>query len=348
MRRLALLTVATALAAQDPVDLHGWLNRGVHEFTEARYQEAVAAFERAAAIDPSNVTAQLYLGTAYMQQYIPGAESPENLRVAEVAQAHFLRVLDLEPSNKVAVASLAMLFLNRKKWDDAQQWYEKLTAADPRNADAYYSMGFIAWSRWYPAYSKARAGLGMQPAEPGPIQDASVRADLMARYGPVIESGLRALKKALEINPQYGDAMAYMNLFIRERADLRDTAEEWKRDVAIADEWIQKALATKKAKAEQRPQRRITISGDALRPQLIHDVPPVYPELAKQRRIQGVVRVGIVIDIRGGVSNVTLISGHPLLVQAALDAVKQWEYQPTFVNGQAVEVSTEVTINFAM
>jgi tetratricopeptide (TPR) repeat protein len=149
MRLLAPLLLATALAAQDPVDLRGWLNRGVQEFKEARYPEAVAAFERAVALDPSNLSAQLYLGTAYMQQFIPGAESPENLRVAEAAKGRFLRVLELEPSNKVALASIASLFLNQKRWDEAQQWYEKLTAADPLNADAYYSMGFIAWSRWY-------------------------------------------------------------------------------------------------------------------------------------------------------------------------------------------------------
>ena len=71
MRLLALLLVGAAVAAQDPVDLAGWLNRGVQEFKAARYPEAVAAFERAAAIDPSNVAAQLYLGTAYMQQFIP-------------------------------------------------------------------------------------------------------------------------------------------------------------------------------------------------------------------------------------------------------------------------------------
>ena len=232
MRALALLLVATSLAAQDPVDLAGWINRGVQEFKAARYPEAVAAFERAVAIDPSNVAAQLYLGTAYMQQFIPGAESPENLRIAETAQAHFLRALDLEPSNKVALASMASLALNQKKWDDAQQWYEKITASDPNNAEAWYSMGFLAWSKWYPAYAKARASLGMRPEEPGPIKDGGVRADLTGRYGAVLESGLRALEKALEIDPQYDDAMAYMNLLIRERADLRDTAEEYKRDIA--------------------------------------------------------------------------------------------------------------------
>ena len=371
MRMLALLLVASGLAAQDPVDSRGWLNQGVQEFRAERYPQAVAAFERAAAMDPANVVAQLYLGTAYMQQVIPGAESPENLRLAEAARAHFQRVLDLERSNKVALASMASLSLNQKKWDDAQQWYEKLIAADPNNADAYYSMGFIAWSRWYPAYSQARAGLGMRPEAPGPIQDAGVRADLMARFGPVLESGLRALEKALEINPQYDDAMAYMNLLIRERADLRDTADECQRDVAIADEWVQKALATKKAKAEQRnanagmvgpppppppppgqpganaPQR-IKISGDMVQRQKLRDVPPVYPELAKQAQIQGVVRLDIVIDKQGHVSNIRVLGGHPLLIPAALDAVKQWEYNPTLLNGQAVEVATEVSVNFLL
>ncbi len=68
MRVLAMVLVATALAAQDPVDFSGWVNRGVKEFQAARYPAAVAAFERAAAIDPSSVAAQVYLGTTYMQQ----------------------------------------------------------------------------------------------------------------------------------------------------------------------------------------------------------------------------------------------------------------------------------------
>jgi len=337
------------------------MNRGVQEFKAARYPEAVAAFERAAAIDPSNVEAQLYLGTAYMQQFIPGAESPGNVRIAEAAQSHFLRALDLEPSNKVALASLASLALNQKKWDEAQQWYEKLTASDPNNADAWYSMGFIAWSRWYPAYAKARASLGMRPEEPGPIKDGGIRADLQGRYGAVLESGLRALEKALEINPQYDDAMAYMNLLIRERADLRDTAEEYKRDVAIADDWVMKALATKKAKAEQRnanvltppppapaPPSRIRIAGNVVEAQRRRDVAPVYPDLARQAGVQGEVRLDVVIDKQGRVSSIRVISGHPLLIPAALDAVKQWEYKPTLLNGQPVEVATEVSVPFVL
>src|ERR1019366_1065197 len=233
------------------------------------------------------------------------------------------------------------------------------------NADAYYSMGFIAWARWYPAYGKARADLGMRQEEPGPIKDAGVRADLTARYGQVIASGLRALEKALEIRPDYDDAMAYMNLLIRERADLRDTAVECQRDVAIADEWVMKAIATKKAKAEQRsanamvdrppPSRtdsvtpqRIRVSGEVVERQRLRDVPPVYPELAKQARITGIVRLAVVIDKQGRVSDIKAISGHPLLIPAALEAVKQWEYNPTLLNGQPVEIATEVSVPFVL
>src|SRR5207244_13611133 len=95
--------------------------RGVQEFQAARYPEAIAAFGRAAAIEPTNGAVQLYLGTAYLQQFIPGAESAENTRIAEAAQTHFQRALDFEPSNKVALASMASLSLNQKKWDDAER-----------------------------------------------------------------------------------------------------------------------------------------------------------------------------------------------------------------------------------
>lgn len=356
MRLLALLLFATALAAQDPVDFSGWFDRGVQEFRAAHYPNAVVAFERAVAIDPSSVTAQVYLGTAYMQQYIPGNDSAPNMRVAEAAQARFLRVLDIDPSNRLALASIASLQLNQKNWNDALRWYGKLTAVDPNNADAYYSVGFIAWSRWYPEYGKARTALGMKQQDPGPIPDASVRADLTERFATVIESGLRALEKALEINPQYADAMAYMNLLIRERADLRESAEEYKRDIAIADEWVQKALAAKKANMEQRngntaviaPPQRIRLSAEALDRNRLRDVPPAYPQMAKEAGIEGTVHFDIVIDRQGRVSNIKVISGHPLLIPAAIEAVKQWEYRPTLLNGQPVEVATEVSIPFVL
>jgi hypothetical protein len=92
----------------------------------------------------------------------------------------------------------------------------------------------------------------MRQEDPGPIKDKKVRDELKAQYGPVIDGGLKALNKALEINPDYDDAMAYENLLTRERADLTDTKEEYTAQMKIAEDWFQKALATKKRKAEQK------------------------------------------------------------------------------------------------
>ena len=150
-------------------DSRNWINQGVSEFKAGNYAGAVADFQKAVDADPNSATAHLYLGTAWMQQFIPGAESPENLAVAEKANNEFARTLELEPGNESAMLSIASLALNQKKWDDAQAWYQKVVAADPGNATAWYSMGFIAWSRWYPAYMGVRAGAGMKPADPGPL-----------------------------------------------------------------------------------------------------------------------------------------------------------------------------------
>jgi TonB family protein len=228
------------------------------------------------------------------------------------------------------------------------------------NKEAFYSMGVIAWAKWYPAVSAARANLNMKPPDPGPLPDAAVRQQLKAQYSSLIEEGIANLDRALAIDPQYDDAMAYKNLLIRERADLRDTKEEWSADVAVADQWVQKALETKKLKAGSAgfappppppPGGRGPIRvGSVLAQQdhLIKKVDPVYPALARQARIQGVVRFTVRLAKDGTIESIQLISGHPLLVMAAQEALKQWVYSPTLLNGEAVEVTFPVDISFSL
>lgn len=255
-RKLSLLVAAAALTVLatgcQKLKARDELNKGVQAFKNAQYPVAVEHFKQAVDLDPAFPTARLYLATAYMQQYIPGAESPENTQMAKAAHDQFMKVLEQDPKNEVGIASIASLYLNQKKWDDAQQWYEKLVAINPQNAEAYYSIGFIAWSKWYPEYGKARAELGMRQEDPGPIKNKKVKEELKAKFLPVINGGLAALDKSLQIRPDYDDAMAYENLLIRERADLMDTPEQYKKEVEVADGWVQKALATKKAKAEKK------------------------------------------------------------------------------------------------
>jgi tetratricopeptide (TPR) repeat protein len=236
------------------------LNRGVQAYRSAKYADAVEFFKTAVNLDPTNLNGRLYLATAYMTQYIPGAESPENLQLAKQAKEEFMKVLERDPNDKTALASLASLSYQQaqgmpdleqklKKLDEAKEWYLKLIAADPQNKEGFYSLAVIDWVKWYAAWMKSRADLGMKPEEPGPIKDKKVKADLKDQYSAVIEDGIKNLQKALDIDPNYDDAMAYMNLLIRERADLDETPEQYKKDVETADGWVQKALDTKKMKA---------------------------------------------------------------------------------------------------
>ena len=253
----ALVLVGTGC---DKLKSRDQLNRGVQAYRSAKYADAVEFFKTAVNLDPANLNGRLYLATAYMTQYIPGAESPENLQLAKQAKEEFMKVLERDPNDKTALASLASLSYQQaqgmpdleqklKKLDEAKEWYLKLIAADPQNKEGFYSLAVIDWVKWYAAWMKSRADLGMKPEEPGPIKDKKIKADLKDQYSAVIEDGIKNLQKALDIDPNYDDAMAYMNLLIRERADLDESPDQYKKDVETADGWVQKALDTKKMKA---------------------------------------------------------------------------------------------------
>lgn len=239
------------------------LNVGVTAFKNAKYTEAVESFKEAIRLDPNNPNARLYLATAYMVQWIPGAESPENKQLADAAKSEFMAVLNKDSKDKTALAYLASLSYNQagslqgeervKKLDEARDWNMKLIEVDPKAKEAFYSVGVIAWSKWYPALGKARADLGMKPEDPGPIKDKKVKEELKTQYSGIIEEGIQNLNRALEVDKEYDDAMAYLNLLIRERADLAESPEEYKQQVEVADSWVQKALDTKKIKAARQP-----------------------------------------------------------------------------------------------
>jgi Tfp pilus assembly protein PilF len=250
---VAVAAVALVATGCEKLKARDNLNKGVQAYKNAQYSQAVERFEQAVKLDPNFPTARLYLAMAYYSQYIPGAESPENQQMADRALAEFLKVLEQKPNDDVATKSIASLNYNQKKWDDAEEWYKKAIALNPKDKEAYYTMGVIAWSKWYPVYGGARAKLGMKPEDPGPIKDKKVKEELKAKFLPVINGGIQNLEKALEIDKEYDDAMAYMNLLVRERADLDDTSDEYKKDIETADNWVQKTLQTKKIKAERKP-----------------------------------------------------------------------------------------------
>lgn len=267
-RSLAFAAVASLLvfsAGCAKLKSRDEINQGVASFKGAKYAAAVEHFKTAVDLDPENQNGRVYLATSYMQQYVPGVDSPENTQMAKMAREEFTKVLDKSPNDKLALAYLASLsYLQAngvpdldaklKRLDEAREWYLKLIAVDPQNKEAFYTLGVISWAKSYPARMAARVKCGMKPEDPGPIKDKKLRAELREKNGPVVEDGIKNLQKAIEIDPNYDDAMSYINLVFRERADIAETAEDSKKDSDQADTWVQKSLDTKKMKAAKAAQ----------------------------------------------------------------------------------------------
>ncbi len=255
---LLLATGCEKLRARDN------LNMGVNAFKNAKFADAVNHFKTAVELDPSLASARLYLATAYRSQYIPGAESDENRDFAKRAMEEFMKVYEQEPTNKLALQSIASLHYDEaqgitnlddkfKKLDEAKSWHEKILKVDPSAKESLYTIGVIAWAKTYPIRKKARVELKMKDEDPGPIKDAKVRKTLYDRNTPILDEGIAAMRKAIEVDKEYDDAMAYLNLLLREKADISDTPAMAKQFSDEADSWVQKAVETKKVKAARMP-----------------------------------------------------------------------------------------------
>jgi tetratricopeptide (TPR) repeat protein len=91
----------------------------------------------------------------------------------------------------------------------------------------------------------------MKPEDPGPLKDKKVRAEVAAKNGPIVDEGIKDLDQALQIDPEYDDAMAYENLLYRQKADLEDSPEAYRADIEAADNFFARTLETRKVKAER-------------------------------------------------------------------------------------------------
>jgi protein TonB len=106
--------------------------------------------------------------------------------------------------------------------------------------------------------------------------------------------------------------------------------------------------ASAAAGADATPPARVRVGANVQQNMLISQPPAVYPPLAKQAGVQGVVKLSATIAKDGTMQHLDVISGHPLLIEAAMEAVRQWVYKPTLLNGQPVEVVTEIDVNFTL
>ena len=224
------------------------LNKGVQSYKAAKYEDAIERFKEAVELDPNLKNAKLYLATAYAQQVIENLESEENLRNANLAIEQYQNVLKQDPSDINSLKGIASLYYKIKKLDRAKEYHRKVMEADRNDPEAYYSIGVIDWSQTYVPRQEKRAALGLKPSEP--LKDKKVCPEVREGNQAKVEEGIEVLKKAIELRPDYEDAMAYLNLMYREKADIQcddDAARE--QLLNLADEMVQKTMDVKKAKA---------------------------------------------------------------------------------------------------
>jgi tetratricopeptide (TPR) repeat protein len=262
-RFLVVLAVGASLAGVgcDKLRARDQLNKGVQSYRSAQYESAIEHFKNAVNLDPNLSVARLYLATAYAQQCVPGVDTPDNTRNCNQAIDEFKKQLDKSPGDTGSLKGIASLYFNMasgaskvddkmKDLDEAKQYHEEVIKNDPSDPEAYYSVAVIDWTEAYKNRMDAKTAAGIRNEDP--IKDKKLCADIQNKNQQKVQEGIDDLNKSLQLRKDYDDAMAYLNLLYREKADLEcGDPDARKQDLSTADDWVKKTMDTKKAKAEK-------------------------------------------------------------------------------------------------
>lgn len=241
-------------ASNSPPAAGAELNLGVEAYKNARYNEAMDHFEKATKLAPCFTIARSYLATAEAQNVVPGLDTPDNLKIAEQAIADFQILLAENQHDVNSLKQIAAIYFSIKKLDDAREWQKKILVEDPVDPEAAYTIGVIDWQQAHQNALTALTAVGMQDDGIGNVNaPPHVLESIKQKNNTLVTEALQFLNQALENRPKYDDAMAYMNLVNRRKADidyqnpaLRDD------DIAKAKEWAHKAMQTRKESEEKK------------------------------------------------------------------------------------------------
>jgi tetratricopeptide (TPR) repeat protein len=236
------------------------LNKGVQDFKNAQYEEAAQDFLRAKQLDPQLTNARLYLATTYASQYIPGAPSEENMHMGRAAVEEFRGVLNIDPQNISAIDGLgSMLFqmagqpYSPAMFEESKSYHLKHIQVQPRDPEAYYWVGVIDWTTTFRAnaelrakHNQAHSNRQVRDTEPLPV---GLREEYRNAHGPAIDEGIEALIRAIQLKPDYDDAMAYLNLLYRRKADAVETKTEREQLMTVADALVDRVMEIKQKRA---------------------------------------------------------------------------------------------------
>ena len=268
------------------------------------------------------------------------------------AEATLMKARQIAPRNKQVVMSLAQFYNRQGQFDRTIQSLEIAEALDPTDPAGAQIVATYYWDK---AYRDHR----ILPAE-------------QLQY---VMNGIAATDRALALNPDYSDALTYKNLLLRMRANLETDPFQKQQLIAEADALRTRAIEVNRgrvainsgnsgvslgppppppppppgiAPTSSSGLTPVRVGGNIRTPAKVKDVPPVYPADAFAARITGVIILEVTIDTGGRVSDAKILRSIPPLDSAALEAVRQWEFTPTELNGMRVPVIMTVTVNFTL
>ena len=259
----ALLILIFGVSGCNKLKARDLLNKGVAAFKGGHSDEAIEDFKRAKELDPSLMVARLYLATAYASVYIPGAPSPENKARGEQAIKEFKEVLEIDPNNLSAIDGIGSLLfqmagtppVDPKGFEESKTYHEKHIQIKPDDPEPYYWVGVIDWTLAWRGngemrleYNKNNIKKQAKDADPLP---STIRGEYAAKYGPLIEEGVTDLQKAISLRPDYDDAMAYLNLLYRRKADMVESEAERDNLIKQAEDLVEKVKEIKQKRLDQ-------------------------------------------------------------------------------------------------
>jgi TonB family protein len=276
-------------------------------------------------------------------------QQEEQGAIAE-AEATLLKARAASPSSKDVILAIAAFYNRQGDFDTSIAALEDAAQLSPDDPQGYQ---IIATYYWEKAYKDHR----LLPAE---------------QYTYTMQ-GIAATDRALALKPDYMEALTYKNLLLRMRANLETDAALKQQLIAEADALRARAMELNKSRmaitganqgtmlgpvppppppppppSSYDGMAPLRVGGNIKVPTKIKDVRPEYPDAARAAGIQGVVIMEAVIDPAGKVASARVLRSIPDLDQAAVDAVRQWEFAPTLLNGAPVPVIMTVTVNFSL
>ena len=258
-----LLLAVAALAGCDKIKSKQATKRGNEFLKAAQYQAALAEYEEALRLDPKETKLHKHIGIAYMGMYQPGSKHPKDLEFAQKAIDNLKQYAEAYPQDTKALEYLVSMYLNTERYDDAIAFYQdELLKRNPRDAKAMQSLAMLYFKKgdfdngvnWLKKRLEVEGNnpevyylIGVQAWDRSynfPDLDPALRAK-------IVDDGLQALNKAVELKPDYFEAVSYINLLYREKAKMEADPAKKQEYTDTANKYLQQALEMRKAAQEK-------------------------------------------------------------------------------------------------